>query len=571
MHFSSLSILHNHTTTLGSIFPWRACFVVGGAIRDLLLGITQDPKDIDITWAGQPNDRREKMELPEEDRSCFRTEKFGTMTLVDKTVDPHCFYEITPFREETGYADNRHPDEIVWSNNLLADSCRRDFTINSIYRSPLPSVIASEAKQSPSTIIALKDDHHLLTILKQHGWCFLVNEKLFILQDHNLINTYNNDNQNAVFTNLPHITTSSPSSPFPPSPSILLDPHHWLNDLVNRKIRAVWTPVDRFTEDALRILRWIRFTNMLNQSIPNAEKQNTGFDLDKQTRQGMEKTVHLVKELSAERLHAELMKVFSWDNPFGYVALLRELGLLQTIFPALAGTVDNRQPVRYHPFDTYNHTLLTLWHCQQLCNDPLVKFAMLYHDVGKPEQYAFMDAAIAANPENPDRTWYIAHPEIGVRLAKEDFSALAFSKAEIDQICRYIKRHHRPWEILDSKPETWTKKLRELMSEWGYDATLNLLTISIADRLWQYNPLQKAAISELELLKTMVTELYDTEWQFTMKQLAINGNDIMQTFGITPWPQLWEILQKAFDRVMTDVPVRNTKEEIYGYLKTFVR
>ncbi len=497
MHFSSLSILHNHTTTLGSIFPWRECFVVGGAIRDLLLGITDNPNDIDITWAGQPNDRRDMMELPEEERSCFRTEKFGTMTLVDKTnlqtkikhshqhipplfewgnwrtqwwnisstrtgwyktTDPHCFYEITPFREETGYADNRHPDEIVWSNNLLADSNRRDFTINSIYRSPLPST-SSLLPSTSSLVIALKDDQQLLTILKQHGWCFLVNEKLFILQDHNLISAYTADNQEDMLKKLPHITSSSTSSLFPSTPSLLLDPHHWLNDIINRKIRAVGIPEDRFTEDALRILRWIRFTNMLNQSIPNGDKQNTGFDLDKQTRQGMEKTVHLVKELSAERLHAELIKVFSGNNPFGYVALLRELNLLQTIFPALAGTIDNRQPVRYHPFDTYNHTLLTLWHCQQLCNDPLVKFAMLYHDVGKPEQYAFMDAAIAANPENPDRTWYIAHPEISVRLAKEDFSALAFSKAEIDQISRYIKYHHRPWEILDSKTNTWTRKL----------------------------------------------------------------------------------------------------------------
>jgi hypothetical protein len=101
--------------------------------------------------------------------------------------------------------------------------------------------------------------------------------------------------------------------------------------------------------------------------------------------------------------------------------LLREVKLLETLFPALALTIDNRQPVRYHPFDTYNHTLLTLRHCQHLCSDPLVKFAMLYHDVGKPEQYAFMDAAISLNPENPDRTGYIAHPEISVRLAKEDF------------------------------------------------------------------------------------------------------------------------------------------------------
>ena len=107
------------------------------------------------------------MELPEEDRSCFRTEKFGTMTLVDKATDPHCFYEITPFREETGYADNRHPDEIVWSNNLLADSCRRDFTINSLYWTPITTMDAKNCV--PTTEISLKDDQHLLTILKQHG------------------------------------------------------------------------------------------------------------------------------------------------------------------------------------------------------------------------------------------------------------------------------------------------------------------------------------------------------------------------------------------------------------------
>ena len=285
----------------------------------------------------------------------------------------------------------------------------------------------------------------------------------------------------------------------------------------------------------------------------------------------MELTAPLVKELSAERCHAELMKVFSWANAFGYIALLREVKLLETLFPALAWTIDNRQPVRYHPFDTYNHTLLTLRHCQQLCTDPLVKFAMLYHDVGKPEQYAFMDAAITLNPENPDRTGYIAHPEISVRLAKEDFWKLAFSGKEIDQICRYIKHHHRPGEILDSKPETWTKKLRELLSEGWFDATIHLLTIAIADRLGQFNPLQKAAITELALLKTMVTELYETEWQFTMKQLAINGTDLMQDFWFTPGPQLGELLQKTFERVMTDVPTRNTKEEIYGYLRTFVR
>jgi len=244
----------------------------------------------------------------------------------------------------------------------------------------------------------------------------------------------------------------------------------------------------------------------------------------------MEHCAPLVASLSAERLHAEVVKVFSGNNPFGYIALLRELQLLEILFPALAHTIDNRQPVRYHPFDTYNHTLMTLWHCQHLCDDVLVKLAMLYHDVGKPEQYEFMDAAITANPENPDRTGYLAHPEISVRLAQEDFSTLAFSGKEIAQICRYIKHHHRPGEILDSKPESWTKKVRELISDGGYEATIHLFTIAIADRLGQYNPLQKAAISEIEQLKTLATGLYESEGRFTMKQLAVNGKDLITDF-----------------------------------------
>lgn len=100
---------------------------------------------------------------------------------------------------------------------------------------------------------------------------------------------------------------------------------------------------------------------------------------------------------------------------------------------------------------------------------------------------------------------------------------------------------------------------------------MNLLTIAIADRLGQFNPLQKAAISELETLKEIVADLYATEGQFTMKQLAVNGTDLMQEFSVTPGPLVGEILQKAFERVMGDVPTRNTKEAVYGYVRTFVK
>lgn len=89
----------------------------------------------------------------------------------------------------------------------------------------------------------------------------------------------------------------------------------------------------------------------------------------------------LIQYVAKERIHQELVKVFSANNPFGYVALLDDAHILQFIFPSLYRTKNNEQPVRYHPFDTYAHTLLTLWHLQQINTDYLVKLGMLYHDV----------------------------------------------------------------------------------------------------------------------------------------------------------------------------------------------
>ncbi len=103
----------------------------------------------------------------------------------------------------------------------------------------------------------------------------------------------------------------------------------------------------------------------------------------------MKKSYHLVQYLAKERIHDEIVKVFSANNPFGYVALLDEANLLQYIFPSLARCKGNEQPIRYHPFDTYSHILLTLWYVQQINSNYLVKLGMLYHDVGKPDQYYY--------------------------------------------------------------------------------------------------------------------------------------------------------------------------------------
>ena len=209
--------------------------MVGGAIRDVLLGIETPLTDIDVTLPGDPTSLREQMQLDESTTSRFRTEKYGTMTIVKKnTPNPSLtkegsiseveysseheglgeVYELTPFREESGYADNRHPDQIIWSQDLVADSHRRDFTINALYRSfavlpcegEMPKVEGFKKQQTE----LLKDSTHLLTILKQHGGCLLTDTQTIILQSIDLIYAYLTNTLD--FTKLPTLQTSSETS-----------------------------------------------------------------------------------------------------------------------------------------------------------------------------------------------------------------------------------------------------------------------------------------------------------------------------------------------------------------------
>lgn len=567
-----LSVLHKHQLFLTQTLQSSAVFLVGGAIRDLLLGITNDPQDIDVTCPGTPDDLAGSITYPEDTISTFSTEKFGTVTLIPKHWEnAWTTYEITPFREESGYADNRRPDEIQRSSDLRADSKRRDFRINCLYwtNTHFNGTIRADHVNNPD---------RLLSLLKSQGRVFDREAHCLIIRDQAVITTcfangsMNTEAVHSTIVDAPQIGITHDELTFRDTGiSILIDPQCWLNDLLSKTIQTVGNPTDRFAEDALRIVRGARQAIVLNAKIPPVEnEQNTTFIFKKTTRLAMVAQAPLVYSLSFERLHQEIMKVFDSSNPFGFISLLKDLWLLYHIFPALADTLGNEQPTLHHPFDTFNHTLLTVYHLQQRNDDPLVKLAMLYHDVGKPEQYAFMDKAIAENPDNPDRSGYEAHPEISVRLMKRDFKRLCLPKKHIDTIARYIAYHHRPGEILDAKPENRIKKLRALLSEWWIDQCNNLFDIVIADRLGQYNPLQPAAIEAVLTLKETLSTLHDQEGRFTKATLAINGTDLMEQFDLAPGPRIGKLLDDAFNRVLNDIKERNTKELILEYVKGLI-
>jgi len=133
---------------------------------------------------------------------------------------------------------------------------------------------------------------------------------------------------------------------------------------------------------------------------------------------------------------------------------------------------------------------------------------------------------------------------------------------------RYIANHHVPWEILDAKNYNRVKKIRKLYSEAWFQKVNNLLDITIADRIGQYNPMQNNSdITDIEYLRKILKKLQKNEWQFTARDLKIDWEIIMDFFQIQPWQKVWELLRYALDWVIGDVKNRNNKDEILKYLK----
>ncbi len=485
-------------------------------------------------------------------------------------------YELTPFRAESEYTDNRHPDEIIRSDDLIKDASRRDFTINSLYYSVIDNISKAPISQDVEFIEDYSFDD-IYKYLSKNRITYLSKYKLLILQDHNVINKLfpewelDQSYLEKTLSKIDNIFWTNIDA-FPKKIWIILDPNNGIQDLIKPKITAIWDPEKRFQEDALRIVRALRFVSVLNKQLQLSNKKNNKinlFDIDKATWIALRDNTNLVENIAKERIKDEITKVLKKGSTFWFVSLLDEINLLEYIFPSLQKTKNNEQPVRYHPFDTYAHTLLTLYELEKINNNYLVKMAMLYHDVWKPEQYW----AYSQNPNTQEireiLSWELNHRNSWPKLAQKEFSRLTFSKKEISDIMWYIAQHHTPWEILDAKPQNREKKLRKLYSSAWFEKVNNLLDITIADRLWQYNPMQNSAdITDVEDLRDLLKSLKEKEWQFTKKDMKISGTDIMKDLKIEAWPKLWELIDKAFNRVLNDIETRNNKTSILNYIKT---
>lgn len=577
LNFDWLTILDQHQKFLQKKCQNNNLFLVGWCVRDLLLDINENLDDIDFTMAWDPDKLYKKID--KEDLHHFITEKFGTITLIPKD-NKNIKYELTPLRAENNYSDNRHPELINRQNDILLDSDRRDFSINCIYFFSQKFESKSLKNKEFKNKFKISDTDNFQKALKNDWFIFYSDINLLVVQDHKLISNlfpdWNFDSDFAEYMldicktwfvwwqkTKQHIL------------HIIVDPHNWIIDLLNRRIKCVWEPEKRFNEDSLRIIRALRFVSVLNQKLKDHQwikPKIILFDIDTDTWFWIKELHKLVENISKERIHDEIIKVFSSWDPFAFVSLLDEIKLLELVFPAVYATKNINQPVRYHPFDVYVHTLLSLYNIQKINKNYLVRLSVLYHDVWKVWQYAAYEKTLTREEIRGILAWPLNHRVSWPELAKVDLNNLTFSKSEVKEICRYILNHHVPGEILNANEDNRVKKMRKLYSEVGFDMVNNLLDITIADRLWQFNPMQNSAdITDVEELRKILKSLKKDEWQFTYKDLQVDWNKIMEHFNLPAWPIIWELLRSSMNRVLSDIKSRNTEKEIFDYIKWLIK
>ena len=310
----------------------------------------------------------------------------------------------------------------------------------------------------------------------------------------------------------------------------IIDPFNGRKDLENKIVRAVGDPKQRFKEDALRLIRGVRITTEYS------------FTIEENTWKEIVNDAKLIKEVSGERIQAELLKILATDNPYEGIMLLKNSSLLQYILPELLEGVGVSQvrPGRHHTSDVFTHNVLSLKFCPS--TDPIVRFATLLHDVGKPK---------VANRDDKGLVIFHNHEIVGARIARQICDRLRFSKKDRDKIVNLIR-----WHMFTVDEKLSDAGVRRFIRRVGVESVKDMMDLRIGDRLG--GGTQTAESWRLKLFKKRIEEQLKP-LPFSTNDLAIDGNDIMKELNIKPSPKVGQILQKLFEEVDEDLSKNNRK------------
>ena len=322
---------------------------------------------------------------------------------------------------------------------------------------------------------------------------------------------------------------------------IFVDPFNGRKDIENKIIRSVGNPKERFKEDALRLLRAIRFATVL------------GFDIDKATGKEIVADAKLITEISGERIRIELLKILESDDPSKGILLLKDAGLLKYILPELLEGVDVSQvrPGRHHTDDVFTHNLLSLKLTPSI--DAIVRFATLLHDVGKPK---------VKGVDKEGLVTFYNHEVSGAKIAYEICDRLRFSKKETNRIVNLIR-----WHMFSVDDKVTDAGVRRFIRRVGVENVKDLIDLRIGDRLGSGT--KDAESWRLKKFKERIEEQLQP-LPFSINDLAIDGNDIMKELNLKPGPEVGKILETLFEEVDEDLS-KNKREFLLKRVKEIKR
>jgi len=298
-------------------------------------------------------------------------------------------------------------------------------------------------------------------------------------------------------------------------------------DIKLKIIRAVGEPSDRFKEDALRMLRAVRFSAQLD------------FTLEPKTQRAIVKLAGSLKFISKERIRDEIIKILASDRPAAGMMLLHDCKLLQYILPELEQGVDVKQD-RHHIYTVFKHNILSLQYCPS--KEWQVRLAALLHDIGKPKTRKII-GGIA--------TFY-NHEYVGARLTEKIMTRLKFSVADTSRVVRLVKNHMFYYNV----GEVTAASVRRLLVKVCKENLQDLIHLRVADRLGSGTP--KAMPYKLRHLQYMLETVQNDP--ISVKMLKINGNDLMKELKISPGPKIGAILEVLLAEVIEETELNDSKK-----------
>lgn len=418
-------------------------YVVGGCVRDSI--INRLIHDWDICTSATPD---EMLEIFKDERVIETGLQHGTVTIV-MNGEP---YEVTTFRIDGVYSDNRRPDNVTFTSDLIEDLRRRDFTINAM--------------------------------------------------------AYNDEEG-------------------------LIDPFNGLEDIEWKKIRCVSSAKDRFNEDALRILRAIRFASQL------------GFVMMPETDWEIHQQYKNLENISIERINSEFCKIAVSDDFCVQMVLYRDVFAL--FIPELKVMFEFSQNNPWHIYDVFQHTVYAIEYCKS--NDLVVKLAVLFHDIGKPHSYQDGEDGIRH---------FKGHGKVSAEITDNIMKRLRFDNETRNNVVQLVYYHDATFAVGKKYVKRWLNKI-------GEEQFRRLLEVKKADNKAQNLELSKEMIKNINNIEMILNEVLQEEECFSLKDLAVNGKDLMD-IGYKSGKNLGNALQRLLDCVIGE-EISNNKEELLKLAK----